>query len=309
MLTDIYLALDRLCGRKVFRPTKTQSRIDLAAIEGCKTKKCLGALRTLWRSSGDRGHNDRVTHLKSLLMPSPRRERNQNEGEEPVGAVEDDDQGARVEDSENEGPEAEEEPENEGSEQAPENEGSEQEEEGQGEEVESPEEGDDVAATSPEDSSPPSHDDVSPASQDSGSHRNSPTLRLDDCYGDVSDLASEVSSISSEDSMPPDSQVPGAGWMGRAMMAARRLEKQEKEEEEKRARINSIIGDIRTMLFAECHGHDEGADLELSWDSYKGFCLDAIQSYGEDVCHKLATMEFFFKWLREEKAAPAQAGL
>ena len=318
MLTDIYLELDRLCNRKVFKPTKTQSRIDLAAIEGCKTKKCLGALRTLWRSSGDRGHNDRVTHLKSLLVPSPRRGRNQfEEGEEPLGALDDDDQGDQREGPENEGSEPEQDPENVGSEaeQESENVGSEaeqeseneknegcEEEERKAEEWEFGEEGDDVAATSPDDSSAPS-DDVSPPSRESGSHLSSQTLMLDDCHS-----ASEVDSISSEDSMPPDSQVPGAGWMGRAMMAARPLERQEKEEEKKRARINTIVGDIRTELFAQCRGHED-ADLDVSWDSYKGFCVDAIHTHGEDVFQKLATMDFFFKWLREEKAKPAQARL
>lgn len=238
-----------------------------------------------------------MTHLKSFLLPSPQRHRHQNEeGEEPrrpLDDLEDGDQGAQREDSGSGGSEAEQEPENEGCE----------EQEAEGEERESSEEGDDVAATSPDDSSEPSRgDDVSPPSPDS--HLSSPTLRLDDCH----DSASEVS-ISSEDSMPPDSQVPGAGWMGRAMMAARPLERQEKEEEKKRDRINSIIGDIRTELFAQCRVHDDGADLEVSWDSYKGFCLDAIHEHGEDACEKLASKEFFFKWLREEKAAPAQAGL
>ena len=41
-----------------------------AAQEGCKLKKCLGALRALWRSSR-RGGTDKVRHLKSFLRESP----------------------------------------------------------------------------------------------------------------------------------------------------------------------------------------------------------------------------------------------
>ena len=41
-----------------------------AAQEGCKLKKCLGALRALWRSSR-RGGADKVRHLKSFLRESP----------------------------------------------------------------------------------------------------------------------------------------------------------------------------------------------------------------------------------------------
>eukprot|EP00435_Cladocopium_sp_Y103_P045297 s2664_g13.t1 len=290
LLTDIYLELDRLLDMKVFRPTKEQSRLDLAAIEGCKTKKCLGALRTLWRSSGDKGHNDRVTHLKSLLVPSPRRGRNheeeQEEQDEPAPL--DDDQGAEREDPEPENEECEEEGELEGC---------------QEEQEESGESGDEVSLAS-QDVAPTSQDDVASASQDSGSHLNSPTLRLDDCHGHEV----EVSSMSSEDSMPPDSQVPGAGWMGRAMMAFRPLERQEKEEEKRRDQIKKTVGDIRFELMAQCRGEQEDYDLEVSWHSYKDFCFDAIQTHGEDVIEKLASKEFFFRWLREEKATPAQAG-
>ena len=291
MLTDVYLELDRLLGRKVFRPTKTQSRMDLAAIEGCKTKKCLGALRTLWRSSGDKGHNDRITHLKSFLVVSPgraRHEREEEHEEEPVVPVEDDDQGAEGERPVNEGLE----------------------EEGQSEagEEESDESGGEVVEDSKDDVAPTSQDDDGSASQNSGSHLNSPTLRLDDCHHDGEvDSVSDASSVTSEESMPQDSQVAGAGWMGRAMMAARPLERQEKQEEKKRDRIDKIIGDIRLELSAQCRG--EYADLEVSWDTYKHFCFDAIRTHGEDVCEKLASREFFFKWLRGQKATPAQAGL
>lgn len=45
--------------------------MSLAGIEGLKMKKLVGSLRSLWRSSRERGHDDRITDLKSYLRPSP----------------------------------------------------------------------------------------------------------------------------------------------------------------------------------------------------------------------------------------------
>ncbi|CAK9085117.1 unnamed protein product, partial [Durusdinium trenchii] len=69
-LTDVFVELDRQLDKKMFRPVKGECRMQLAAQEGCKLKKCLGALRALWRSSR-RGGTDKVRHLKSFLRESP----------------------------------------------------------------------------------------------------------------------------------------------------------------------------------------------------------------------------------------------
>eukprot|EP00435_Cladocopium_sp_Y103_P046113 s17_g13.t1 len=49
--------------------------MSLAACEGVKAKRLIGSLRALWRSSKMKGHNQRVTHLKSFLRESPERQR------------------------------------------------------------------------------------------------------------------------------------------------------------------------------------------------------------------------------------------
>ena len=74
-LTDVFLRFDQLNDRKVFRPTAaTPDRLTLAANEGVKTKRLIGSLRALWRSSKVNGQDDRITELKSFLLPSPRRD-------------------------------------------------------------------------------------------------------------------------------------------------------------------------------------------------------------------------------------------
>lgn len=49
------------------------TRADMAAIEGVKAKKLLGALRYLWRSSKEGGHDPRVVELKPYVKPSPKK--------------------------------------------------------------------------------------------------------------------------------------------------------------------------------------------------------------------------------------------
>ena len=76
-LTDVYVYLDALCNFKLFKPDaeKHESKLALAARAGLMSKKCIGALRYLWRSSNTGGHDPRVKELKQLLMPSPPRNR------------------------------------------------------------------------------------------------------------------------------------------------------------------------------------------------------------------------------------------
>lgn len=302
----------------MLKPSSTQSRMDLAAIEACKCKKLLGSLRNLWRSSGLKGHNDRVTHLKSLLQPSPNRV-NRAGGEDDPAPVEDEhedgdaeDGGASdgLEDAEDGGASGPEDAEDGGASDesedaedggASEHEGANVASEHEREDSEE-EEGEVNPALSAHDEERGDSDaDVPPTSPDScvSSHLKAPTLRLDDCH----EVSSEDSEGSAE-SDPPDSQVPGAAWMGRAMMAARHLEKEEKEIQKKRDRIQCLIGDIRFHLSAQCKGD---ADFNCVWDDYSKFCSDAMMKYDADeVFESLASRRFFMKWLREQKAAPAQ---
>eukprot|EP00438_Fugacium_kawagutii_P017250 Skav234048 [mRNA] locus=scaffold619:33907:34875:- [translate_table: standard] len=69
-LTDVFLRMDALFQGKLLRGNK--ATLQLAADEGVKLKQLVGGLRALWRSS-PKGHHPNVTHLKSLLRPSPSR--------------------------------------------------------------------------------------------------------------------------------------------------------------------------------------------------------------------------------------------
>ena len=60
-----------------------QSKLNLAAEEGVKLKHLVSAVRALWRSSPT-GNHPNVTHLKSMLRPSPQRRRDQDEDDSPV---------------------------------------------------------------------------------------------------------------------------------------------------------------------------------------------------------------------------------
>ena len=286
LLTDVFLDLDRRLDRKMLKPSSSQSRMDLAAVEACKAKKLLGSLRNLWRSSGLKGHNDRVTHLKSLLQPSPNRV-NRVPGEVAEDAP------APVQDESEDG----------GAGSSQDGSASEDEDVSAASECENGDSGEEEGDPGPSGKECRDSDaDVPPTSQDSSlsSHLNAPTLRLDDCHEVSSDDSSEGESDA------PDSQVPGAGWMGRAMMAARHLEKEEKEIQKKRDRVQCLIGDIRFHLSAQCKG-DEDAEFNGVWDDYSKFCSDALMEYDEDeVFEMLACKVFYMKWLREQKAAPAQ---
>lgn len=75
--------LDEKLDKKMFRPDvkKMETRMSCAAIEACKAKKLYGALRALWRSSNVNGADARITHLKSFVAPSPKRDEVEGEGE------------------------------------------------------------------------------------------------------------------------------------------------------------------------------------------------------------------------------------
>ncbi|CAJ1359761.1 unnamed protein product, partial [Effrenium voratum] len=85
-LTDIVLRMDEKCDFKLVPPTAKESRLDVAASQGCKLKRLFQALRALWRSSAT-GNHPRVTELKSYLVasatsPQKPKEPAEQEGEE-----------------------------------------------------------------------------------------------------------------------------------------------------------------------------------------------------------------------------------
>ncbi|CAK9017594.1 Uncharacterized protein SCF082_LOCUS18389 [Durusdinium trenchii] len=69
LLTDIWLYLDSLFDQKLLCkpdvPKQTQ-----AANEASRCKRLIGALRYLYRNSAQ-SHNQKVSELKGMLMPSP----------------------------------------------------------------------------------------------------------------------------------------------------------------------------------------------------------------------------------------------
>lgn len=105
-MTDAFLELDRVLGKKLFRPQPGETRVKLAAYEACKAKKCVGALRALWRSSKTGGMDDNIRRLKSFLLPSPEPSRRRRRGQEPESSSDmDNDDRLAVSDPESEEPE------------------------------------------------------------------------------------------------------------------------------------------------------------------------------------------------------------
>ena len=72
-ITDCFLYLDLILKKKLFKPSEGETRKDLAAKEGVRGKRMIGALRALWRSSPVGGHDARIAELKSYLQASPLR--------------------------------------------------------------------------------------------------------------------------------------------------------------------------------------------------------------------------------------------
>lgn len=298
MLTDVFLMLDARLGKKVFKPKAAKaareamadetgdqvakaavqnlSREDLAAIESVKAKKLLGALRTLWRSSTNKGQDDKITHLKSFIMPSPARKQlddSEPEDESPPPPVLRDEDSPRSTAS-----------------------------------VESADEGE--------------YDDEgldgvpvprSPSGTESD-HVNSPTLDLSPSCQPPSPNGSsrEVVAVDDDSENEKDSQVPGAGWMGRAMMNSRHLEWEERIMEERRNHINKFVQYAVEGL--EMHACIPNAPMSFEevkphLENYKAYCYKAFDDYGDDILQKLGDLDFFEKWMKWEQISegkPAQ---
>ena len=79
-LTDCILRLDELFKQRMLLGG---DKLDLAAEEGVKLKKLMGAVRALWRSSPS-AHHPRVTEPKNMLRPSPGRQRPPNAAPWPL---------------------------------------------------------------------------------------------------------------------------------------------------------------------------------------------------------------------------------
>ena len=83
-ICDVFLYLDALCNKRLFKPDSKQfeTRSSLAAEEAVKVKKCLGTLRYLWRNASGGSHDENVQTMKSFLCPSPLQKLRQGPGDE-----------------------------------------------------------------------------------------------------------------------------------------------------------------------------------------------------------------------------------
>ena len=92
-LADVFLHLDLLLEKKLLRPNteKGQTRMDRACEEAVRGKRCLGALRYLWRNSRTKAHDPNVQEMKSLLEDSPLQRARGGEGDGDEGRRDDDD--------------------------------------------------------------------------------------------------------------------------------------------------------------------------------------------------------------------------
>ena len=82
-IADVYLFMDALFNKNVFHPDQKkipkETRSELAAEEAVKTKRCLQALRYLWRNAKLGSHCPRVQMLKDYLAPSPLQDRRRDQ--------------------------------------------------------------------------------------------------------------------------------------------------------------------------------------------------------------------------------------
>ena len=188
-----------------------ETRSSLAAEEAMKVKRCLGALRYLWRNASSTSHDENVQTMKSFLCTSPLQESRRHPGEP---------QDPPVEEGEASGEDASNESEQEGGDETMESEQENDDEGGNDQCVEFDEENvgeSDVGSTdSDDDDDDDDHDNQGRVVEhgvrrvenevSDGDSLTAPTLRL-----------GEESSAEESDSAEnyPHSQVPGRGWMGK----------------------------------------------------------------------------------------------
>ena len=293
-LTDVFLRLDAQLGKKVFVPTKEMSRMSLSAVEGVKAKKLMGSLRALWRSSKDKGLTEKITHLKSFLQPSPARNRGEQVDQESSGEDEPQDDPVVAEEVENEGNQE-------------------------------------------------SSGDDDDASSGTSSVLKAPTLRLgelsqsdhegnaEDEHEDGEPASKTQSDSESDGSSSPapswspeqpvfhdgyeagDSQVPGSGWMGRAMMNHRAAfgkddgndkkgdaknvgVKEVNRKDEKMSRdayINNYVRLVQEELKKQLGPSAEDGEM---WKLYADCCRISFYENGGGLFDQLASADCYKEW-------------
>ena len=92
----------------------------------------------------------------------------------------------------------------------------------------------------------------------------------------------------------PDSQVEGAGWMGRGMMYWRDVEKKEKEKQGKELRINYMIDSIKHEL---CQTVSSTA-IKTFWGEFRADLKKMVEKsdLSHDAFVKLSNPDVFIQW-------------
>ena len=296
-MTDVFIEFDRQLGRKVFRPdrSKDESKMSLASNEGVIMKKLVGSLRALWRSSKNRGFDDKVTELKSYLLPSPCKDDDDSDGPSPRSPSGSDNEGEEGVDSDGEGEEMVE--------------GWEEDEKeaGSGATVSDSDSCPEVVENQADDESDtPMSDEVSnhqPLADESSDSKllRARTLELGEEPSESSD---------SEDSMHRCSQV-SSGWMGRAIAAGNKMDRERKEKEaaeeaerSKKEKIDMLMDEIRKDLEKEMDCELKGTEM---WVGYADWCRHAFNTYGDNVYDHLATVENYQSFVSHFKSQDIRA--
>ena len=330
------MLLDKLLGKKILKGDAKlkQSKMTLAAMEACKAKRLLGALRALWRSSATNGQDGNITHLKSFLRTSPLQKKHGTPASLPAPPTppSSDDERDEFPDGEGEDGHEDASPDGEGHDGEGEDGREDASPDGEGEDGhEDDSESDDGQEADREGDD--GHEDASPDREVEGddghdhhsSHHDGKDGDADGLVGysqnssDGSTLNASTLALGSPTPPSPvpvddesgsemsedqrDSQNPGA-WMGRAMMAARHLEREEAEKAKRNDRLKYLVNSVKAGLRWQVSNAEslDGSQLE----GYLTFCHEALEWYGEDVFGKLCDIDFFKRWCLEQKRDDAQ---
>ena len=321
LLTDVLLMCDEVLDRVLFKPDRSmkQTRHSLASVEAVKLKRMIGALRALWRSAKINGKDARLTALKKILQPSPRRA---NREEQPVEDEAEGEQPEEDEEGEDEepwaalydreaGPSGEE---GSGAEQALEDG-----ESGASAEEPSLEDGESSAERG-------SGAEQALADGEAGASAEEPSLEdgeasaeegsgveaaLEDGEAEAKSVLADVSDAESagtnsltaptlvmgetgspspavEEEEHPDSQV-SSGWLGKAYT---QFNKQENELEELR-KLRSARAAARDVLGNRLE-HDMEVEVAEGYVKWSKKCID---HYGDHIYEHLCQIETYSRWL------------
>jgi hypothetical protein len=306
-LTDVFLDFDRQMQANVFKPDRSklkESKMSLASNEAVIMKKLVGALRSLWRSSQEKGCDEKVTELKGYVLPSPLRRAQQPEGEAEISEHE---EGGAVALPDAELGEGEEEdlesgagnPELDG-EPVSENDGE-------------SESGDEAQASSSQDTPEEGSLEHAPADQAAAGDADEEMESDDSVINAPTLVLGSPSTVSTSDSEDPEFQCSqvSSGWMGRAIMAGNAIDREEKEKEGRlkrkqfeQDRLEFLVDDVRAQLEYQLNENLEGTCL---WEGYKKFCMDAFTNrpfeLHQFVWEHLVKLDTYQDWIHDAKSS------